>query len=79
MALFLMMGPPPENPLNWFCRSSPFFYMTSVFEIIQKASSLSLREELPRRRGGQLLVPDLIVALRTAAPDRPNSALKSEV
>src|SRR5579872_3483772 len=66
-------GPPAVKP-NWFCRSSPLG-TPPAFSKKSAASSLSLRKN-SQAAPWKLLVPDLIVALRTAAPERPNSALQ---
>src|SRR5437660_478678 len=56
---------------------SPFL-MPPAFSEKSAASSLSLRKN-SQTAPCSSLVPDLIVAFRTAAPERPNSALKPVV
>ena len=50
---------------------------TGIFEEVGSVEFV-VAEEFPGR-AMKLLVPDLIVAFKTAAPERPNSALKLEV
>ena len=71
--LFLITGPPIAAP-NWFYRSSPFLGRRRARNS-PAASNLSFRKN-SHPAPWKALVPDLIVALRTAAPDRPYSALK---